>query len=127
MKTLKELGFDYKGDFYGFELIPFSKQSCLKALSNSEKPSEIARIKEYENSLYKESDREDIQKAINYTVVRWIKMEKTFNNTVDSLKRWKYVDELISSYKKEFPDKNFNVKSFQRMKNELIEELFRIE
>ena len=125
MKTQKELNITYRGDFYGFENTPFSKTCCDTAINNCTTPSEIERIRTYQNSLYQESDADDIQRAINYTVTRFLKMDKTFNNALDSLKRWKYVYNLMQSYKKEFPDKTFNTKSFYRLKDDIVNELFK--
>lgn len=125
MKSLKDLEIEYKGSFFGFEMMVLSKGFANEILSNPKTPQYVKnRLTPYIQSLYTESDFEAIQKAVNYTVVRWIKMEKNFNNALDSLNRWKYVKRMMEEYNIEFPQKSFNVKSFDRMKDELIIELF---
>lgn len=125
MKTLKDLDIEYKGSFFGFEMMVLSKGVANEILSNPKTPQYVKnRLLPYVQSLYTESDFEAIQKAVNYTVVRWIKMEKNFNNTLDTLNRWKYVKRMMGEYNIEFPQKSFNVKSFDRMKEEIIEGLF---
>ena len=126
MKTIKELDCEYKGSFFGFEMMVLSKGIANEILSNPKTPQYVKnRLLPYVQSLYTESDFEAIQKAVNYTVVRWIKMEKNWNNTLDTLNRWKYVKKLMEEYNIEFPNKSFNVKSFDRMKEEIIEQLFK--
>lgn len=126
MKTGKELECEYKGSFFGFEMMVLSKGVANEIFNNPKTPQYVKnRLLPYIQSLYTESDFEAIQKAVNYTVVRWIKMDKNFNNTLDSLNRWKYVKKMMEEYNKEFPQKSFNVKSFDRMKEELIIELFK--
>lgn len=125
MKTGKELDIEYKGSFFGFEMIVLSKGFANEMLSKPKTPQYVKnRLLPYIQSLYTESDFESIQKAVNYTVVRWIKMDKNWNNTLDSLNRWKYVKRMMEEYNIEFPQKSFNVKSFDRMKEEIIEHLF---
>lgn len=122
MKTLKELGIDCKGDFYGFDSIPLRKGSVLQLVTKGE---DTKALTLYLSTLYKESDYDQIQKAINYTVVRFLKMDKNFANALDSLKRWKYVRDMMEEYNAEYPDKQFNVKSFNRLKEDIINELFK--
>lgn len=125
METLKDLEIEYKGSFFGFETMVLSKGVANEILSNPKTPQYVKnRLLPYVQSLYTESDFEAIQKAVNYTVVRWIKMEKNYSNTLDTLNRWKYVKKLMEEYNIEFPQKSFNVKSFDRMKEEIIEGLF---
>ena len=125
MKSLKDLDIEYKGSFFGFEMMVLGKGVANEILSNPKTPQYVKnRLLPYIQSLYTESDFEAIQKAVNYTVVRWIKMEKNWNNTLDTLNRWKYVKKLMEEYNIEFPNKSFNVKSFDRMKEEIIEGLF---
>lgn len=125
MKTGKELDCEYKGSFFGIETMVMSKGIANEILNNPKTPQYVKnRLLSYVQSLYQESDFEAIQKAVNYTVVRWIKMEKNYNNTLDTLNRWKYVKKLMEEYNMEFPH-SFNVKSFDRMKEEIIEELFK--
>lgn len=126
MKTIKDLEIEYKGSFFGIETMVLSKGFANEILSNPKTPQYVKnRLLPYVQSLYQESDFEAIQKAVNYTVVRWIKMEKNFNNTLDTLNRWKYVKRMMEEYNIEFPQKSFNVKSFDRMKDEIIEQLFK--
>lgn len=126
MKTIKDLEIEYKGSFFGFEMMVLSKGVANEILNNPKTPQYVKnRLTPYVQSLYTESDFEAIQKAVNYTVVRWIKMEKNYSNTLDTLNRWKYVKKLMEEYNIEFPQKSFNVKSFDRMKEEIIEELFK--
>lgn len=128
LKKIKDLDIEYKGSFFGIERMVLSKGVANEILNNPKTPQYVKnRLLPYVQSLYTESDSEAIQKAVNYTVVRWIKMEKNFNNALDSLNRWKYVKKLMEEYNIEFPQKSFNVKSFDRMKEEIITELFRIE
>ena len=125
MKSLKDLDIEYKGSFFGIEAMVLSKGIANEILNNPKTPQYVKnRLLPYVQSLYIESDFEAIQKAVNYTVVRWIKMEKNWNNTLDTLNRWKYVKKLMEEYNIEFPNKSFNVKSFDRMKEEIIEGLF---
>ena len=125
MKSLKDLEIEFKGSFFGIEAMVLSKGIANEILSNPKTPQYVKnRLQPYIQSLYTESDFEAIQKAVNYTVVRWIKMEKNWNNTLDTLNRWKYVKKLMEEYNIEFPNKSFNVKSFDRMKEEIIEGLF---
>ena len=120
---IKEI--EYKGSFFGFEMMVLSKGIANQILSNPKTPQYVKnRLLPYVQTLYTESDFEAIQKAVNYTVVRWIKMEKNWNNTLDTLNRWKYVKNMMEEYNIEFPNKNFNVKSFDRMKEEIITILF---
>ena len=127
LKIIKELDIEYKGSFFAFEQIVLSKDVANELLNNSNTPQYIKnRLQSYIQSIYQESDYEQIQKTVNYTVVRWIKMERNWNNTLDSLNRWKYVKRMMEEYNKEFPNKIFNVKSFDRMKSEIIEYLFNI-
>lgn len=125
IKSIKDLEIEYKGSFFGIETMVLSKGIANEILSNPKTPQYVKnRLTPYIQSLYTESDFEAIQKAVNYTVVRWIKMDKNYNNTLDSLNRWKYVKSLMEEYNIEFPQKSFNVKSFDRMKEEIIEGLF---
>lgn len=127
LKIIKDLDIEYKGSFFAFEQIVLSKGVANELLNNSNTPQYIKnRLQSYIKSIYQESDYEQIQKTVNYTVVRWIKMERNWNNTLDSLNRWKYVKRMMEEYNKEFPNKIFNVKSFDRMKSEIIEYLFNI-
>jgi hypothetical protein len=126
METFKDLDIEYKGSFFGIEMMVLSKGFANEIFSNPKTPQYVKnRLTPYIQSLYTESDFEAIQKAVNYTVVRWIKMEKNFTNALDSLNRWKYVKRMMEEYNIEFPQKSFNVKSFDRMKDELVIELFK--
>lgn len=82
-------------------------------------------LKNYiDNFQYTAQDGEQIQKLINYCVVRYIKTDKQ-RNLHDNIKRWKYVNKTIEEFKTYFPQYNFNVKAFLQMKEELIEILFK--
>ena len=116
LKTYKDLGLSNKSFFQGDDIV----LSISRAKEINSK-----NLQSYIDSSYSEEDFEIIQKTINYTVVRWIKIEKNFTNTVDSLKRWRYVRDLFLDYNKDFPNKKFNVKSFNRMKDEIKEEIFK--
>lgn len=81
-------------------------------------------LKSYiDNFIYTREDNDKIQKLINYTVVTYIKTDKV-KNLMNNIKRWKYTNQTIKEYKASFPSANFNTKSFDRMKEELIELLF---
>lgn len=72
---------------------------------------------------YTAQDADLIQKLINYTVVTYIKTDKQ-KNLMNNIRRWKYTNNTIKEYKSVFPSANLNTKSFDRMKEELIEMLF---
>ena len=72
---------------------------------------------------YTEQDAEQIQKLINYCVVRYIKTDKT-KNLQDNIRRWKYVNKTIEEYKTYFPKCDLNTKAFIQMKEELIAIIF---
>lgn len=116
IKTYKELGLQNKSFFQGEDMI-LSMGKAKEINSPS--------LQAYIDTGYQESDYDQIQKVINYTVVRWIKIEKNFTNTIDSLKRYKYVNQLIQEYNTLFPNKQFNLKSFNRLKDDIINELFK--
>lgn len=81
-------------------------------------------LKEYvDNFQYHENHKEQIQKLINYTVVTFIKTDKV-KNMMNNVRRWKYTNRTINEFKKVFPSVSFNTKSFDRMKDELIDMLF---
>lgn len=81
-------------------------------------------LKDYiDNFQYKEEDKEQIQKLINYTVVTFIKTDKV-KNMMNNVRRWRYTNRTINEFKSVFPSVSFNTKSFDRMKDELIDLLF---
>jgi hypothetical protein len=116
LKTFKDFALENKAFYQGEDML----LSIGKA-----KEINSPLLYPYIKDGYKESDYEQIQKAINYTVVRFIKTDKTFNNTIDTLKRWKYVRDMIQEYHTEFPHIQFNLKSFNRLKEDIIKELFK--
>ena len=116
LKRYKEIGITNKSFFQGDDIV---LSICkAKELNNP-------RLKSYIETGYEENDFEIIQKTINYTTVRFLKMEKNFTNTIDTLKRWLYVRDLVADYNNSFPDKQFNLKSFNRLKDDIIKELFK--
>lgn len=116
MKTYKELGLQNKSFQQGEDmLLSIGKAKEINSPS----------LQSYIQEGYKESDHIQIQKVINYTVVRFIKTEKTFSNTIDTLKRWKYVRNLIKEYNTIFPNVQLNLKSFNRLKDDITNELFK--
>lgn len=116
MNTFKYFGLDNKAFYQGEDmLLSMGKAKEINSPS----------LHSYIQEGYKDTDFEQIQKVINYTVVRFIKTDKTFNNTIDTLKRWKYVRDIIKEYNTVFPDKHFNLKSFNRLREDIINELFK--
>ena len=95
----------------------------IKELSSLDTDSQLLRIKIqlYLDSLvYERTDIEKIQKAVNYTVVRYIKTIKEDNSEkaiMDHLRRWKWTMMLVteSSFESEL-----NLKSFKAMNDELF-------
>lgn len=116
MKTFKDFDIKNKDFFQGDDMV-----LSIKKAKELDSPLLSPHI--YKG--YQESDFEQIQKVINYTVVRFIKMDKTFDNAVDTLKRYKYVRDLIQDYNNTFPNKKFNTKAFDRLKDDIINELFK--
>ena len=115
VKTYKELGLQNKSFFQGEDMIV----SMTRA-----KEINSPALQDYINTGYQESDYDQIQKVIKYVVVRWIKTDRQLKNIYDCYKRWKYVKDLYKEYNEVFPDKQFNTKSFDRMKDELISYMF---
>ena len=72
---------------------------------------------------YTPKDAEQIQKLINYTVVRYLKTDKV-KNLQDNVRRWKYTNQTIKEFNSQFANHKFNLTAFSKMKNELIELLF---
>lgn len=116
LKTYKDLGLTNKSFFQGDDIV----LSIAKA-----KEINSASLKSYIDNGYSEEDFDIIQKTINYTVVRWIKTDRSDKNVFDSYKRWRYVKQLILDYNTVFPNKMFNTKSYDKMKTELIECMFK--
>lgn len=115
VKSYKELGLQNKSFFQGEDMI-LSMGKAKEINSPS--------LQAYIDTGYQESDYDQIQKVINYTVVRWIKTDRQLKNVYDCYKRWKYVKDLYTEYNTVYPNKQFNTKSFERMKNELIDVMF---
>lgn len=116
LKTYKDLGLNNKSFFQGDDIV--------LAISKA-KEINSTKLKSYIYNGYSVEDFDIIQKTINYTIVRFIKMEKNFVNTVDTLKRWLYVRDLVKEYNEVYPDKEFNLKSFNRLKEDIVRELFK--
>ena len=72
---------------------------------------------------YTPSDSVQIQKLINYCVVRYLKTDKV-KNLQDNIKRWKYTNQTVKEYNSQFANHKFNLTAFSNMKEELIELLF---
>ena len=103
-----------------FENTVISKGKGEELYSSS--PNPILR-KYLDNFRYEQDDAEKIQKLINYTVVAYIKTDKA-QNVLHNLKRWKYTNNTVKEYLTSFPHHQFNIKAFERMKEELISILF---
>lgn len=95
----------------------------IKELSSLDTDSQLLRIKiqlYLDGLVYERTDIEKIQKAVNYTVVRYIKTIKEDNSEkaiMDHLRRWKWTMKLVteSSFESEL-----NLKSFKAMNDELF-------
>lgn len=116
LRTFKDFDIKNKDFFQGDDMVLSIKKA---------KELDSPLLSPYIYKGYQESDYDQIQKVINYTVVRFIKMDKTFDNAVDTLKRYKYVRDLIQDYNTTFPNKIFNTKAFDRLKDDIINELFK--
>jgi hypothetical protein len=116
MKTGKELLINDKF----FENTAISKGKGEELYNTSPNPILKRYIDEFN---YTQQDGEQIQKLINYCVVRYLKTDKQ-RNLMDNIKRWKYVNKTVEEYKAYFPQYNFNLKAFKGMKEELIDILF---
>lgn len=116
MKTGKELLINDKF----FENTVISKGKGEELYNTSPNPILKRYIDEFN---YTQQDGEQIQKLINYTVVTFIKTDKV-KNIMNNIRRWKYTNQTVKEYKAQFPNHQFNTKSFERMKEELIDILF---
>ena len=96
------------------------KGFAIECYSKSPNPILKRYIDEFE---YTQQDGEMIQKLINYCVVTYIKTDRQ-KNLMNNIKRWKYVRDVVNEFQTYFPQYNFNLKSFQKMKDELVEILF---
>ena len=103
-----------------FENTVISKRKGEEFYASSPNPILKRYIDEFE---YIEADSEQIQKLVNYTVVRYLKTDKD-KNLRDNVKRWKYANQTVKEYTSQFPNHNVNLNPFNRMKEELITQLF---
>lgn len=103
-----------------FENTVISKRKGEEFYASSPNPILKRYIDEFE---YTPQDAEQIQKLINYTVVRYLKTDKG-KNLMDNIKRWKYTNQTVKEFNSQFANHKFNLTPFNRMKDELITQLF---
>ena len=116
MKTGKELLINDKF----FENTVISKGKGEEIYNTSPNPI----LRSYlDNFQYTQEDIDKIQKLINYTVVTYIKTDKQ-KNLMNNIRRWRYTNNTVKEYLTSFPHHQFNIKAFERMKEELISILF---
>lgn len=119
---------------YQYGATPTSKSKAIEILdmlTTVKKTNQMSDIQVYINRLndyvlnfrFEESDKDTIQRMINYLVARYIKTDRN-ENLFDNIIRWRYTKSVITEYVTEFPNCVLNRKSFDKMKDELISMLF---
>lgn len=119
---------------YQFSTTPISKGKAIEILdmlNHIKRTNQMSDIQLYTNKIndyvlnfkYDIGDKDTIQRLVNYTVARYIKTDRK-ENLITNVQLWRYAKSIITEYVTNYPDTNFNTKSFDKMKVELISMLF---
>lgn len=119
---------------YQFSATPISKGKAIEILdmlNHIKRTNQMSDIQLYTNKIndyvlnfkYDIGDKDTIQRLVNYTVARYIKTDRK-ENLITNVQLWRYAKSIITEYVTNYPDTNFNTKSFDKMKVELISMLF---
>lgn len=147
LKTLNEIGVkpltgkllspdirNLNNTLYQFSATPISKGKAIEILdmlNHIKRTNQMSDIQLYTNKIndyvlnfkYDIGDKDTIQRLVNYTVARYIKTDRK-ENLITNVQLWRYAKSIITEYVTNYPDTNFNTKSFDKMKVELISMLF---
>lgn len=147
IKTLNEIGVkpltgkllspdirNLNNTLYQFSATPISKGKAIEILdmlNHIKRTNQMSDIQLYTNKIndyvlnfkYDIGDKDTIQRLVNYTVARYIKTDRK-ENLITNVQLWRYAKSIITEYVTNYPDTNFNTKSFDKMKVELISMLF---
>lgn len=147
IKTLNEIGVkpltgkllspdirNLNNNLYQFSATPISKGKAIEILdmlNHIKRTNQMSDIQLYTNKIndyvlnfkYDIGDKDTIQRLVNYTVARYIKTDRK-ENLLTNVQLWRYAKSIITEYVTNYPDTNFNTKSFDKMKVELISMLF---